>query len=273
MEGLALTRRRCAHALDEPLPVLLLLPDGTECASHLQSPTFRSENRLRIRASLLDRVTLRNCGRDLHLVRQHLVAGKRLQERLNGDTTHDGRLPLMCHGASRLEHGRNGRRILALKKPSVFRKSLRSHRLGRQEHGRRRRTGEQVSSEPKANDFSSLCMSARRLWGLTFDMSGGAKGAKRPLGRPLDGMVRRHHVFSTLCSMRLTTHPANRMTRGENGESKRDVFTALQLRAAFEPATGCAGALLRRGTACATVQSMVRRRAERRCLQAPESSK
>ena len=27
---------------------------------------------------------------------------------------------------------------------------------------------------------------------LTFDMSGGAKGAKRPLGRPLDGGVRRH---------------------------------------------------------------------------------
>ena len=26
--------------------------------------------------------------------------------------------------------------------------------------------------------------------GLTFDMSGGAKGAKRPLGRPLDGGVR-----------------------------------------------------------------------------------
>ena len=28
--------------------------------------------------------------------------------------------------------------------------------------------------------------------GLTFDMSGGAKGAKRPLGRPLDGGVRFH---------------------------------------------------------------------------------
>jgi hypothetical protein len=27
-------------------------------------------------------------------------------------------------------------------------------------------------------------------WRLTFDMSGGAKGAKRPLGRPLDGEVR-----------------------------------------------------------------------------------
>ena len=28
------------------------------------------------------------------------------------------------------------------------------------------------------------------MWGLTFDMSGGPKGAKRPLGRPLDGGVR-----------------------------------------------------------------------------------
>src|SRR5664280_1121553 len=28
--------------------------------------------------------------------------------------------------------------------------------------------------------------------GLTFDMSGGPKGAKRPLERPLDGGVRRH---------------------------------------------------------------------------------
>jgi hypothetical protein len=28
--------------------------------------------------------------------------------------------------------------------------------------------------------------------GLTFDMSGGAKGAKRPLRRPLDGGVRPH---------------------------------------------------------------------------------
>ena len=29
---------------------------------------------------------------------------------------------------------------------------------------------------------------------LTFDMSGGAKGAKRPLGRPLDGGVRSHSL-------------------------------------------------------------------------------
>ena len=33
---------------------------------------------------------------------------------------------------------------------------------------------------------------ASQSWGLTFDMSGGAKGAKRPLGRPLDGGVRTH---------------------------------------------------------------------------------
>jgi len=29
------------------------------------------------------------------------------------------------------------------------------------------------------------------VWGLTFDMSGGPKGAKQPLERPLDGGVRR----------------------------------------------------------------------------------
>ncbi len=29
-------------------------------------------------------------------------------------------------------------------------------------------------------------------WALTFDMSGGARGAKRPLARPLDGRVRPH---------------------------------------------------------------------------------
>jgi hypothetical protein len=29
-----------------------------------------------------------------------------------------------------------------------------------------------------------------RQWDLTFDMSGGPKGAKRPLERPLDGGVR-----------------------------------------------------------------------------------
>ena len=31
----------------------------------------------------------------------------------------------------------------------------------------------------------------RFAWGLTFDMSGGPKGAERPLVRPLDGGVRR----------------------------------------------------------------------------------
>ena len=30
------------------------------------------------------------------------------------------------------------------------------------------------------------------LRGLTFDMSGGPRGAKRPLARPLDGGVRPH---------------------------------------------------------------------------------
>ena len=46
------------------------------------------------------------------------------------------------------------------------------------------------------------CASMPRSRDLTFDMSGGAKGAKRPLGRPLDGGVRplchalQEHSFS-----------------------------------------------------------------------------
>src|ERR1019366_8996581 len=39
----------------------------------------------------------------------------------------------------------------------------------------------------------SVCV----LWGLTFDMSGGPKGAQRPLERPLDGGVRRHFTSRT----------------------------------------------------------------------------
>jgi hypothetical protein len=37
----------------------------------------------------------------------------------------------------------------------------------------------------------------QRIRGLTFDMSGGPKGAKRPLGRPLDGGVRRLHAIAS----------------------------------------------------------------------------
>ena len=40
--------------------------------------------------------------------------------------------------------------------------------------------------------WAHILMLKQLGWGLTFDMSGGAKGAKRPLGRPLDGGVRTH---------------------------------------------------------------------------------
>ena len=39
-------------------------------------------------------------------------------------------------------------------------------------------------------DHSATRTSCLTTWGLTFDMSGGPKGAKRPLERPLDGGVR-----------------------------------------------------------------------------------
>ena len=38
------------------------------------------------------------------------------------------------------------------------------------------------------------------LWGLTLDMSGGPKGAKRPLERPLDGGVRPRGPRNDSCS-------------------------------------------------------------------------
>ena len=55
---------------------------------------------------------------------------------------------------------------------------------------------------PKSDELLSIAYRGAtndnvRLRGhLTFDMSGGPKGAKRPLGRPLDGGVRRqrHHI-------------------------------------------------------------------------------
>ena len=37
---------------------------------------------------------------------------------------------------------------------------------------------------------------------LTFDMSGGARGAKRPLPRPLDGVVMRLHSGNAVLHMR-----------------------------------------------------------------------
>ena len=61
-----------------------------------------------------------------------------------------------------------------------------------------------VGAQEGAQLHEKLCVGARlavaicRLSrGLTFDMSGGAKGAKRPLGRPLDGGVRRHVACTT----------------------------------------------------------------------------
>jgi hypothetical protein len=50
-------------------------------------------------------------------------------------------------------------------------------------------------------DFGIVELHGVRSWGLTFDMSGGPKGAKRPLERPLDGGVRRrpHGLDSCAC--------------------------------------------------------------------------
>ena len=54
-----------------------------------------------------------------------------------------------------------------------------------------------ISSSTLSNGFGRreglnlVVLDGTLKWGLTFDMSGGPKGAKRPLERPLDGGVRR----------------------------------------------------------------------------------
>ena len=50
----------------------------------------------------------------------------------------------------------------------------------------------QHSQFGRSRSIADLCLCC-----LTFDMSGGPKGAKRPLERPLDGGVRRHHAGTT----------------------------------------------------------------------------
>ena len=63
------------------------------------------------------------------------------------------------------------------------------------------------------------------LWRLTFDMSGGPKGAKRPLGRPLDGGVRclleQRSVFATHVTMALGSY--QRRPRGRVAVRSRSV--------------------------------------------------
>ncbi len=57
-------------------------------------------------------------------------------------------------------------------------------------------------------DYSATRTSCLTNWGPTFDMSGGPKGAKRPLGRPLDGGVMRLHGFSGVFHKRSLPTPA-----------------------------------------------------------------
>ena len=84
--------------------------------------------------------------------------------------------------------------------------------------GTRRRDQEGRSSAPSIRVDAAPKRGAS--WGLTFDMSGGAKGAKRPLGRPLDGGVRpRLHerlsceLSSNGCALQCRTHVVRRAVR------------------------------------------------------------
>ena len=57
---------------------------------------------------------------------------------------------------------------------------------------------------------------------LTFDMSGGAKGAKRPLGRPLDGGVRRLQVSAVpLCASAVHSSDSSHAVRSSTGDGIR----------------------------------------------------
>ena len=68
-----------------------------------------------------------------------------------------------------------------------------------------------VRFRPEA-EFQTACPHARKLsFGLTFDISGGTKGAKRLQARPLDGGVRSHSKTTddatTACSWRAVSKP------------------------------------------------------------------
>jgi hypothetical protein len=61
---------------------------------------------------------------------------------------------------------------------------------------------------------------ARSKRGLTFDMSGGPKGAKRPLERPLDGGVRLHFGWSRGARLRKSFHLDRNRHQAPNGDNK-----------------------------------------------------
>ena len=95
---------------------------------------------------------------------------------------------------------------------------------------------------------------------LTFDMRRGAKGAKRPLGRRLDGRVRRHFGCSrkrTTCGFALASSlwwAVCLMDRSpSNGAFGYWPFSRAVTRARRPPACGTGGPRgLRRGPACCT---------------------
>jgi len=67
------------------------------------------------------------------------------------------------------------------------------------------------SANQRLNDASAKLLGVAGR-DLTFDMSGGPKGAKRPLERPLDGGVRRHGPRSDGClPLRATQRPKTQL--------------------------------------------------------------
>jgi len=69
------------------------------------------------------------------------------------------------------------------------------------------------SSTASRSEHSAASKANLTSWGPTFDMSGGAKGAKRPLERPLDGRVRRLAPHPSTCLFSRTNSSISRITR------------------------------------------------------------
>jgi len=114
-------------------------------------------------------------------------------------------------------------------------------RLGRERLEIRRAATRDGSAGLRAHEeraVSSLDHSATRTtcltnWGPTFDMSGGPKDAKRPLGRPLDGGVRPHRSDSASCVPRPANAPAK--PRRSQACTRGDSTTALRKALASRP--------------------------------------
>src|SRR5450432_4277593 len=111
-------------------------------------------------------------------------------------------------------------------------------------------------------------------WGLTFDMSGGPRGAKRPLERPLDGGVRRH-VWSSRRTLGCLTATLSSVRAAPVG-SRRPCSQSCSVRADTPRSTAnscCDKPTLARASATADNFTLLTRAAWPRCICLTDSSR